>query len=454
MVGRSAWETIWAVLEGYYGFGFVNGDRLNPAETNFAIYPPVLPWGIITLAFGVLYIFFFLMRADFKRPRHVTAFTGLTVVFFLLYSKGYSPQFLVYLLPFVLLLLPNLAGVTYALILTLLNVLEQPVYFVFFPPDQFPAMHWLLTVIVTARFVVWLALLIECLMLLDVWHAPVLRQGMRWLLAGSTIIGLLLLTPNLVGAYGQAQLTRSPYRSVINFLRTQATTPPAALLMTDQPLYTRLYPYLRFDYDLKLAGGEATFPTAPTTAQLLEGESLAWLLTGSDQGAVIVETMNGLAQPLSLYRFEDSEANLLLLYDVAGLSAPPTPLAVADTGIELLSYELDSSSTGLDLTLYWQTEQLQETNYSVFTQLLDSSGQLVSGHDGLPVNGSMPTTIWKPNYIIPDAHHIPLPSGQASGTYRLIVGMYDSNGIRLNFMSPGGEAFADQAIPLRSLTWQ
>jgi uncharacterized membrane protein len=133
VIGRSSWETVWALFEGYFGYGVVGGDRLNPAETAFAIHDSSLPWWLITLGFGVLYLFLWTRPADYRQPRNVVALTGLTVTIFLLYSKGYSPQFLVYLLPFVILLFPDARGVTYSLLLTLLNVLEQPIYFVLVP---------------------------------------------------------------------------------------------------------------------------------------------------------------------------------------------------------------------------------------------------------------------------------------------------------------------------------
>ena len=66
----------------------------------------------------------------------------------MLYSKGYSPQFLVYLLPFMVLLMPNGRGLTYALVLTGLNVLEQPIYFVLLPDE-----NWLLIFVVVMRFI-------------------------------------------------------------------------------------------------------------------------------------------------------------------------------------------------------------------------------------------------------------------------------------------------------------
>jgi hypothetical protein len=222
--------------------------------------------------------------------------------------------------------------------------------------------------------------------------------------------------------------------------------------LTEGALYRQLYPHLHQRYRLKLAGDEAGFAAGPTTAQLIEDESLVWFLPSGPQAEVAAALMNSLAQPVSLYRFDNLDASPLILFDVTGLNAPLTPLAQAENGVELVSYQLDLDPSALDLTLYWQTEQLQDTSYTVFSQLLDSSGRLVAGHDGIPGDGAQPTILWKPEYIIPDAHHLPLPSGLPPGSYQLIVGMYNSTNTRLPFLSAGQEPFTDDAIPLRTLT--
>jgi hypothetical protein len=117
----------------------------------------------------------------------------------------------------------------------------------------------------------------------------------------------------------------------------------------------------------------------------------------------------------------------------------PTPLN-ADLGdaIELLGYgvangELAPGSHGwvieskqgtIDVTLYWQARSPLEENYTVFVQLLDSEGRLVTQHDGQPVYGYLPTGDWSPGDIIPDRHRLPLPAGLSRGRYQLIAGMY------------------------------
>jgi hypothetical protein len=447
--GRSSWETVWAVLEGYYGFGQVAGDRLNPAETMFAIHPATLPWHIITLAFAAFYALIFFLKADFTQPRRVVAFAGLTISLFLLYSKGYSPQFLVYILPFIILLLPNLAGLGYALLLTLLNVLEQPIYFVIFDPAQFPAESWLLTAVVIARFIVWLALSLEFVMIIGWWTAPAFRRGMRWALTGGTMIGLLLLIPNGLNAYNRVQLARSPHQALISFLQTQATRPPMTLILTEQALYRQLYPYLHTSYNLKLAGGEADFPAAPAPAQLVEGEAQVWLLSTGDRGPAVAETLRGPAEPLATYDFDPSGS--LSLLDLRGNGSPPEPLARAENGLSLINYHLEIKPSALTLVLYWQTDRPQKISYTVFSQLLDAVGQLITGHDSLPADNTQPTPTWLPNQVIVDTHHLPLPPDLPPGEYRLIVGMYDPEGNRLLMRSPAGYPFEDSAVPLTAV---
>ncbi|RME47962.1 MAG: hypothetical protein D6796_06950, partial [Caldilineae bacterium] len=107
---RPPWETVWALLEGNYTYGIIPLDMRNLALGEAGRVPSTLPWGWITVAFGLLYALLYTRRVDWRAPRAVVAFSGLTMCLFLLYSKGYSPQWLGWLLVFVAVLLPNLRG--------------------------------------------------------------------------------------------------------------------------------------------------------------------------------------------------------------------------------------------------------------------------------------------------------------------------------------------------------
>lgn len=448
VAGRSSWETVWAVLEGYYGFGQVAGERLNPLETAFAVHPSTLPWGLISLGFGLLYVALFALRSDYRQPRRVVAFGGLTVVLFLLYSKGYSPQFLVYLLPFVILLLPNGRGLAYALMLTALNVAEQPGFFVLLPAET-----WLLAGIVIARAVLFLALALEFALILWPQSAPqvqTVRRAALPVLLALFALATVAAVPPAWRAYSAQRLAGSPDAVFVNFMRAQATTPPARLLLTDQETYRRLYPYLHRWYELRLAGGRDRYGAAPSAAELVAGRRTVWLLPTGQRGPAVREALQGRGEVRAAYDF--GGLGTAYLYAFSGTVPRPVAPARFSAGLELLGYDVSPDRSGLTVSLYWRAVSAQAESYTVFTQLLDASGALVAGHDGLPVEGTVPTQTWPAGRVIMDRHRIPYPAEFAPGDYQLQVGLYDVDLRRLTALSPSGEAFAGNAVPLAILS--
>jgi hypothetical protein len=134
---------------------------------------------------------------------------------------------------------------------------------------------------------------------------------------------------------------------------------------------------------------------------------------------------------------------------VGPLKLPLPPLAEAPAGVQpqsarfgevarLLGYRLTPQASGFALTLYWQAEQPDGVDYTVFVHLLDENGQLVRGQDNQPVGGSYPTGIWEPGEIIPDEYALDtndLPPGE----YRLEIGLYVlATGERLPTYGPDG----------------
>jgi hypothetical protein len=84
--------------------------------------------------------------------------------------------------------------------------------------------------------------------------------------------------------------------------------------------------------------------------------------------------------------------------------------------------------------LYWQGQQELEESYTVFVQLLSPAGALVAQHDGLPAEGTAPTTEWAEGEVIVDRHTVEFGQLEA-GEYRLVVGMYESeSGERLGLV--------------------
>ena len=97
-------------------------------------------------------------------------------------------------------------------------------------------------------------------------------------------------------------------------------------------------------------------------------------------------------------------------------------------GIVLRGYDLsrDRIAAGgkLTLTLYWEPLAIPERDYTVFVHLAGADGRPVAQRDGYPLGGRYPTGLWRPGEVIRDAVELTVPA-DASGTYRLLVGMYD-----------------------------
>ncbi len=86
------------------------------------------------------------------------------------------------------------------------------------------------------------------------------------------------------------------------------------------------------------------------------------------------------------------------------------------SGVRLLGYDLDPQG----ITLYWQALAGMDSSYSVFVHALDASGAIVSQVDGLPLQGTRPTTGWLPGEVLADRYDLAL-----GGAAALEVGLYD-----------------------------
>ena len=265
---RAPWETVWALLEGNYAYGVIPLDMRNLAWQPADGPGSSLPWLWITLAFGLLYAFLYTRRVNWRDPKIAVAFTGLTVSLFFLYSKGYSPQWLGWLLIFTSLLLPNLRGVLYAVVLSFLNIIEANLFFPIFPQE-----HWLLAAVVLLRTALIIALAIEFSLI--VWPklaTPALLKTRRYLLLTGLTLLLLATLPaglRLKTAYFQTRLEQSQYRAAISWLREQPVT--EAILMNDQAAYDWFYPYLRRSHQFYMLDdyADANTTVEAKTARLL-----------------------------------------------------------------------------------------------------------------------------------------------------------------------------------------
>lgn len=440
-LGRSSWETLWAVLEGYYDFGVIGGDRMDPLVTDFSVHPSTLPWLWISLAFALVGLWIYTWPLEGENKSKVVLLAALTLNLFTLYSKGYSPQFLVYILPFVVILLPNLRGVIYCLLLSLVNFIEYPVYFVLLFGER-----WVLVLVVVLRALLLLALCLEYGFLFFPRLAT--RTGKLWRRVSVLALIVLLLggcpvSYRMAQAYYNNRYAQEEYRAAMGFLRTQANDREAALVFTEQPLHYRFYPFLRKDLSL-YAVGEADERLAEIAARHDE----IWLLCGPEANSSVEAWLDDRRHRLANYRFND-----IWLFRYSAQQAETTSLWIAelDGKIRLLSYRFDTSQVKVggevSLTLYWQALRKLDESYTVFTHLVDDSNRIWGQKDNLPASGTFPTSEWREGEVVEDSYVIPVQADAPQGTYRIKVGMYDPQTMqRLPVLGGEGQVQGDSVL--------
>ncbi|MCS6845933.1 MAG: DUF2723 domain-containing protein [Caldilineales bacterium] len=105
----------------------------------------------------------------------------------------------------------------------------------------------------------------------------------------------------------------------------------------------------------------------------------------------------------------------------------------------------------LVLRLMWQPIRPSDRDYTLFVHLVDQSGTIVAQHDGPPMGGRYPTSVWQPGEALLDAVRMTLPADLPSGRYRLLVGLYDAtdpNLPRLPARDAEGRRFPADQVPL------
>lgn len=129
---KASYQTIWALIDGNYqtgNFGAAS-ERLDPANAYIVQgNPSVIPgWLRLALAAALgAFIFARIRRFDNKG---LVAFVTITLLIFFLQAQGWSPQWLVQIIPLVLLCLPTRDGVTTVILLSLVTFAEYPFLFI------------------------------------------------------------------------------------------------------------------------------------------------------------------------------------------------------------------------------------------------------------------------------------------------------------------------------------
>jgi len=128
-----------------------------------------------------------------------------------------------------------------------------------------------------------------------------------------------------------------------------------------------------------------------------------------------------------------------------------------DNKVALIGYDVERTEFGpgeeIRLTLYWQTEEEMDTDYTVFTHLIDEQNHIWGQMDSQPLGGDYPTSFWDIGEVIEDEYILAINRDTPAGLYRLEVGMYElTTGNRLPILDEAGEVKDNRIMLPLSIT--
>jgi uncharacterized membrane protein len=116
----------------------------------------------------------------------------------------------------------------------------------------------------------------------------------------------------------------------------------------------------------------------------------------------------------------------------------------------LAGYHVQKNGNALRVVLFWRGASI-EKDLHVFVHLAQADGRVIAQSDGVPVEGTYPTTAWKPGETIVDAYEI---KTDAIGAFTLFAGMYDPNSsVRAMATDPTGARYPDDRVLLTQINF-
>lgn len=448
----SSWETVWALLEGYKGYGTVAdlSLRTDISASNFSIHLASLPWLPITLGFALLYGFIITRRIAWEDKQRVALFSLFTVAVFMLYNKGYSPQYAVHLGTLALVALPMGQGLIYALLLDVLVVTEWPVAFI-----ALSGQSLFLTTVIILRTALIALLGLDCLA--RIFEAPLWRVVRRAALPVTVLIcliGGMLSVPRAGRAYASAYLDSEPLAPLVRSLRAAAD--PEPIVIVQPSLLERLQPYLPGD-TVQL------FPNVHGKSWANVDEWLSTTLRPYDRVWLLYDGSEGFYGPFQeqMRTWFDTHAcpNIQTWYGsvwaghyvIAPVPAEQPVDVTYVNGMRLASATSPRAplraGKAFGLHLKWLADAPVSQDYTVFVQVLSRDGKLIAQSDVWP---TVPVSRWKVGEAVTTRHGLILPTDLPAGNYVLLAGLYDQSGARLR-LGDGRDAVQLAELRVESL---
>jgi hypothetical protein len=290
-----------------------------------------------------------------------------------------------------------------------------------FPLDYFHPRYLYLSTITSA---ITLALVFEIM-----WQLADARKVLAGIVA-LAVVGVVSISSTQVAdsAAGLAEYTRQlrvPYRDIV---RQRPTFPDDS--------------YVYFVYSPKT-------PLADFQGLFMTRYGLGLPVSGTEDA-----TPPGLRkhQNTFVYYFDEANRPREIVVDTRAITHISSALPVNfDAPIRLESVEVINPTVTraepLLLILYWRAIGTLGQNYTVFVHLTDANGNALAQYDTPPRRGDAPTSQWKLNQPVVDAHILPVLEIPADEYYRVEIGLYHQPTMqRLNVVDAQGHVVADKIV--------
>jgi 4-amino-4-deoxy-L-arabinose transferase-like glycosyltransferase len=248
-------------------------------------------------------------------------------------------------------------------------------------------------------------------------------------------LGLLLTTAyvSLGNYYFDSAFAQGEYGRLMSDIQRRAR--PDDLILLNNPLQGSLYDYYRLpELDAEMIPRERLLTeeeTAVLMTELVDGRRRVWLVESGNPAEFDPQrrAQGWLSQAGSQGFFQSYQGATLSLFILsAAVEADVTLSANFNNELLLTGYGLEMSAArpgdALILTLFWQAQGPIAHNYTIFTHLVDESGQVRAQMDSQPVGGVRPTSSWTPEEMIADNYALLLPDDLPPGRYQLQIGAY------------------------------
>ncbi len=445
MFSRASYESVWAILEGYHAQGVVSYSRFDPSAAGWQVHPSSLPFGWITVAFGLAFVGLYLAWRDRQKLRGIVAFVGLTLNGLMLWSKGFSPQWMAYEIPFVVLLLPGLRGVAYLVAVNVITMSEWVLSY-----SWMSAHSWFLNAEVILRTVLVAILAAEYATI------SLCRSG-RWAKtirqAASAVLIVVLIAQGGVWVGGVRAFARDhgreePHAALAQEIRSLAGR-NTGVVFPQVSVFERLYPLMGgvdVHWVANLVEGERGWETEQLL-RFVDTHADLWLVTDlggpEPERGLMIEHWLSERYGKVLTRWVGSAQ--ISRFVTACPSEVQSRQILFDNGLLLVGAGVSGGmAQGFCVRLDWLGETDLGEDYVVFVHLVDDAGRLLAQNDQPPVGGLSPTGHWQAGIRVRDLHGLALGGPLQAGHYQLLLGAYRANGVRLDAFSQAGESLGTQ----------